>query len=457
MRNHPFVRAVFENLKPVRDGLPHHFLLACSGGADSTALLLVFHALQPQLSCRLTVITVDHNIRAAGQSAADAAFVAALCRRLAPPIPCITEELPAGAVARCAEERRRGIEDAARALRYRIFTRTAASVGADFIVTAHNKSDGYETALMRLFQGGGTASLRTMPALRGQYLRPLITVERSAIESFLTEQGAAWCEDATNAEDRYLRNRIRHILTPALGNTFGSWHTGLDKTLQRISLDCSFCDASLEAARAAFRGAADWQRCKHGALSMAAAFFDALHPALRLRLLEQGCTRLAVETRIPFGILRRMATESPQIKITAAGDLRLEHRGERLFLFRNTGYRALYKQRFYVLTIKECGRYPYPLGMLKAYEARGGVFLKDEDDEQGGVGPFTLPITVRAGCGGDRIQMKGGGLKAIKKIFNEWHVDSLARALLPIIIADNRIRALYGGLLGYKNRYVEEK
>ena len=56
--------------------------------------------------------------------------------------------------------------------------------------------------------------------------------------------------------------------------------------------------------------------------------------------------------------------------------------------------------------------------------------------------------------------MSSGKLKKLKKILNEWRVDSLARELLPIIIEDScvsrRIRALYGSLFGYKNRFVEE-
>ena len=158
MYSHSLIDAVFNNLKPFLTHIPCRFLLACSGGADSTALLLAFHQLQTRLHCRLTAVTVNHNIRSAEESAADSAFVAELCSRLEPPVPCVIAEIPAGEVARYAKERNRGMEDAARTLRYRLFEETAASVGADYIVTAHNRSDVYETALMRLFQGGNTAS-----------------------------------------------------------------------------------------------------------------------------------------------------------------------------------------------------------------------------------------------------------------------------------------------------------
>ena len=488
MCSNPFIDAVFDNLNPFLTHIPCHFLLACSGGADSTALLLAFHQLQTRLRCRLTAVTVNHNIRGAEESAADSAFVAELCNRLEPPISCMVTEIPAGEVARYAKERSRGTEDAARALRYRLFEETAASVGADYIVTAHNRSDVYETALMRLFQGGSTASLSVMPVRRGRYLRPLITVERSDIEAFLRQQGIEWCEDSTNAEDTYLRNRIRHHLVPALAMTFGGWRTGLDKTLQRISLDRSFCEEMLAAARTSYTGAsdaADWMHCKHGALAIAADFFDSLHPALRLRVLEQGCRRLGIGTRVPLGILLRLSSEcvaalevsassaaalripekqtDTRSKIAAAGALRLERRGARILLFDSTAYLTLYNQKSYFLTIPQCGKYAYPLGQLEVYHSANGIFVRDSEDKSGGIGPFTLPISVRSRCGGDRIQMKSGNVKEVKKILNEWQVDSLARELLPIIIEDTcirrrtRIRALYGSFLGYKNWFVEEQ
>ena len=484
MYSHPLINSILENVRPFIRGFSCHFLLACSGGADSTALLLAFRELQQTLRCRLSVITVNHNIRSAEESAADSAFVAGLCSRFEPPISCTVAEIPAGEVARYARERNRGTEDAARTLRYRLFEKTAATVGADFIVTAHNQSDVYETVLMRLFQGGNTASLSPMPLRRGRYLRPLITVERSSIEEFLRRQGIVWREDATNVQDAYLRNRIRLYLVPALTATFGGWHTGLDKTLQRIALDRSFCEEALAITHTdciSESDSADWEQCQHGAITIPAAFFDSLHPALRLRLLEQGCRRLGIGARVPLGILLRLSSVPAKVsegagnvlsipekqadahaKIEAAGALRLERRGNRILLFSSAAYMHLFDQKSYFLTITQCGLYAYPLGQLAVYESAAGIFVRDMEDKSEGIGPFSLPLSIRSRRGGDKIQMSSGKLKEVKKILNEWLVDSLARELLPIIIKDScvpkdaHIRALYGSMLGYKNWFVEE-
>jgi len=122
----------------------------------------------------------------------------------------------------------------------------------------------------------------------------------------------------------------------------------------------------------------------------------------------------------------------------------------------------LYNQKSYSLTITKCGLYVYPLGQLEVYKIAEGIFIRDSEDKSQGIGPLTLPLSIRSRRGGDRIQMSSGKLKEVKKILNEWHVDSLARELLPIIIEDSfiqkctRIRALYGSMLGYKNWFVEE-
>lgn len=471
---HPLTAIALKNLKPIIGKTSYHFLLACSGGADSTALFEVFRILQSILCYRLSVITVNHNIRSSEESIADIRFVEELCRKADPPIRCIIETIPAGAVAHFAQERKRGIEDAARALRYQLFEKTADSIGADFIVTAHNQNDMYETVLMRLFQGAGTASLSLMPVRRGRYIRPLIAAPRSLIEDFLRQQSIPWQEDATNAADTYLRNRIRHYLVPALQKTFGGWHGGLDKTLQRIGFDCLCCDQLLTSSSASV-DASMWVLRKHGALAMNAAYFDSLPSALRLRLLEDGCRRLQVRERVPLGALLRLSgIPSEQsgvfasaedctvnhITVDAAGALRLERRGKDILLFNSAAYLKYYEQRAYTLTIAQCGKYAYPFGVLQVYGTSASVFVKDSEDMSGGVGPFALPIFIRSRCRGDRIQMASGKLKQVKKIFNEWHVDSLARVLLPIIVegrsVPKRIRALYGSVLGYKNWFVEE-
>ncbi len=471
MIKHPVIEAVSHNLSAFFNGFSCRFLLTCSGGADSTALLTVFHHLQSLHSYSFSVLSVNHNVRSAEESAADAQFVADLCKTLTPAVPCYIEELPRNAVTCCAEVRKRGIEDAARVLRYRVFEKYAKKLHADFIVTAHNKNDVYETLLMRMFQGGGTHTLQKMPIRRGWYLRPLSTVSRSEIEAFLRRQNISWREDATNNENQYLRNRIRHFLIPALEQTFGTWHSGFDKTLQRIGFDRTFCDTALTEAQTAIaiketsysensRNGADditeWQLCKTQAVCISKNFFYSLPTALRLRLLEAGCTKLMISERIPLPLLLRLANIPIKTAVHDAGSLRFEQRDDRLFLFNKDAYNALYYQKDYTVSVTGSGLYSYPLGTFSVYKKDSAYFIKDSTELGSGIGPLTCPFYIRGRKNGDKIKMSNGHFKYVKKIFNEWGVDSLARELLPVIIEGDQLRALYGSPLKYKNWIVQQ-
>ncbi|MGP1577149.1 MAG: tRNA lysidine(34) synthetase TilS [Treponema sp.] len=469
------VQGVYSYLEPYLADASVHFLIACSGGADSVALLKVFHTIQSVLGFRISVVTVNHNIRESTVSAADASFVTQFCMSLSPPIPCFVEVLPPGAVADCAQNRKRGIEDAARYLRYQCFENVAAVVHANFIVTAHNRNDVYETVLMRLFQGGSPDSLRKMEVRRGKYLRPFIDVDRTMIEYFLHEEAIVWREDSTNAENTYLRNKIRHFLIPALSSVFGQWHSGLDKTLRKIALDSSFCFdylkerqmsffqqdtrtctipvESTETQTASAYCSSEWQCHPTGGLTISRLFFDSLAPALRLRLVEYACSLLGVPERVPLAVLLRLVETSGKTGVSAAASLRMERRGERIFLFNMMQYRTLLKEMLYVLAIQCEGVYNYPLGQLRVYKRADGYYIHCTDTDTA-VGPFKLPITVRGRQEGDIIQMSTGAFKSVKKIFNEWAVDSASRKFLPIVVEGSNLRALYGSPLGYPNWVV---
>ena len=87
------------------------------------------------------------------------------------------------------------------------------------IAVAHHKNDRAETVLFHLFRGTGPVGLEGIRPTREdkdgiEVIRPLLDVSRSEIEAYLKELQVGWCEDATNEEDDYCRNRIRHNILP---------------------------------------------------------------------------------------------------------------------------------------------------------------------------------------------------------------------------------------------------
>jgi tRNA(Ile)-lysidine synthase len=187
----------------VKEGIAAgRLVVAVSGGTDSTALLLSLH----DLNLDLVAAHVNHHLRGADADA-DEQFVRALCAHLGVPLRVADGTLDPERV------RARGIEAAAREVRYAHLTRIRDEERADYVATAHQKNDQAETVLMRLLTGSGIAGLRGIHPHRGDgFLRPLLDVTRAEIEAFLAERGVVPRVDRSNEDPRFLRNRVRAFL-----------------------------------------------------------------------------------------------------------------------------------------------------------------------------------------------------------------------------------------------------
>jgi tRNA(Ile)-lysidine synthase len=190
-------------------------VVAVSGGADSTALLLALHSLRHEHGARLHVAHLDHGLRN-DESRADAAFVRALAERL---------ELPFHGARWNTKRRmqRRGLSGEAglRTLRREFLETVARRVGARAILTAHTADDQLETILFRLVRGAGLRGLGGMRPRRGIWMKPMLEATRRDVEKDLTRAGQTWCVDSSNASHTYARNRIRHEAIPALLRSLG--------------------------------------------------------------------------------------------------------------------------------------------------------------------------------------------------------------------------------------------
>ena len=188
--------------------------VAVSGGADSVALLVAMADARSETGIVLSAIHVHHGLRGA-EADGDAQFVADLAKQL--DVPLRTEH---GDVAALAAERGRGIEEAARALRYRCFDELLASHNIHAVATAHTLDDQAETVLMKLLRGawteglGGIAPVVTVES--GRIVRPLLAVSRAEIVTYLEARGHPWREDSTNRELTFTRNRVRYTLLPQM-------------------------------------------------------------------------------------------------------------------------------------------------------------------------------------------------------------------------------------------------
>ena len=190
-----------------RAGLHHgeSLVVAVSGGADSMCLLaaLADHGAHP-----LIVAHVNHLLRG-DESDADEAFVREWC--VGQGIPCHVERADVAALAR---ERRCGIEEAARILRYDFLERVRVETGARYIVTAHTGSDLVETMLFHLIRGTKVTGMSALRERHGHILRPLLSWTRDDVLASIREHAIPYREDSSNADTRYLRNHIRREIIP---------------------------------------------------------------------------------------------------------------------------------------------------------------------------------------------------------------------------------------------------
>lgn len=188
-------------------------LLAVSGGADSVALLRAMRNLAARTEL-LHVAHFNHGWRGA-ESDQDEQFVRYLCEQLE--LPFVTERAD-GNVVRS--------EQAARDARYAFLTKAAYAAGARYVVTAHTASDRVETMLHNLCRGTGLSGVAAPTQFRDLHddlvlARPLLRCTRSQVVEYLRAIDQIYRDDASNANETFKRNFIRHRVLPLLQQTYG--------------------------------------------------------------------------------------------------------------------------------------------------------------------------------------------------------------------------------------------
>ena len=262
--------------------------VAVSGGSDSVALLLLLHALAPAAGWQLTVLHFDHAWRA--DSAADAAFVAALARRLGWPVRLARAHSP-----RATADR----EQHARRARYAFFQQCVAAEDLAWVGTAHTADDQAETVMLRLLRGSGPTGLAGILPRRGlvpggpaMLARPLLWARREELRAWLRSQAQPWCDDPTNLDLHPRRNRLRLGFLPPLAAAF---NPSLVRSLCDLA-DIVRAEEEYWAGVVASAFARLWQPHPAGG-RFPRADFASLPLALRRRLVREAVRRLQGDLR----------------------------------------------------------------------------------------------------------------------------------------------------------------
>ena len=137
------------------------------------------------------------------------------------------------------------VQMAARELRYDWFRSLIRSEGFDSVAVAHNLNDNVETFLINLSRGTGLHGLTGMSPRTGDIIRPLLFATREEIASYASARGIDFREDRSNAEVKYIRNRIRHKVIPELEKVNHGILAAVADTMKHLSSDSSLVDTYL--------------------------------------------------------------------------------------------------------------------------------------------------------------------------------------------------------------------
>ncbi len=269
-------------------------VVAVSGGADSTALLLALDELKShnKLALDICVAHLDHRLRKS--SARDAKWVADLATRLG-----YRSVVGRSKVAEDAEAASDNLEQAARKARYAFLERTAKKVSAGYVLTAHTMDDQAETVLLRLMRGSAGAGLGGMEAVRPlaknssiKLVRPLLWARRADTEAYCRLRKTEFLFDEMNDDDSFARVKVRKHLLPLMESFNNKIVEALSRTAAQLREDGAvlFDDSGALLKRAALDG-----ETKTPALDV--KVLSAAPSALRRRALRQWISEARGSTR----------------------------------------------------------------------------------------------------------------------------------------------------------------
>ncbi len=199
---------------------PTGIALAVSGGGDSMAMLALAHEWARVMGVGLSVVTVDHGLRA--ESATEAQMVAQECQALGHPHTTL----------RWQWDGQGNLQDAARRARLDLIAGWLGDL--NHVLFAHTQDDVAETLLMRLLRGSGVEGLSAIEArqwvsarwpdaaglpVAGQgfwQIRPLLDVSRAELRHYADTLKLPYVDDPSNEDPRFDRARLRQVMS-ALG------------------------------------------------------------------------------------------------------------------------------------------------------------------------------------------------------------------------------------------------
>lgn len=370
-------------------------------------LFLVFELMEKSGISKPIVCYLDHKIRS--ETLVETELIEMHCAKKNVKFFKLEANVP-----KLAQKTKMSIEETGRWVRYKKFSRVKSNPGPAIICTAHHSDDYFESLLMHFIRGGGRSALKTMPIFKiinsqTRLFRPLMFINKKTILENMEKFNIRYIEDPTNFSEKFLRNKIRSKIVPFLKeqglNTVKIW-----KNFHKESNLPSIDNISINQIEYLSIDRKIFNFCvlSHTTLkNLLDVYLESmgLFPA-KTSLLNE----LQKQSSYNNSLKNRIFTENKELVVSATpqGEVWLFNRKAGCF----KGFNTFIKQKQKLgqndeLTISYNGK-------TRVYESLNEIEVKGFQN-----GMF--------------VQMRSGGRKKIKKIFQEKKIPSVVRKYIPVL------------------------
>ncbi len=401
-------------------------IVGVSGGVDSVALL---HTLIKE-GVAVEVVHVNYQLRGE-DSDLDEALVRAVCTENGVAFTVESVDLEAE-----AKKTGESIQMAARRHRYAFLSETAVLRNATHIAVGHHADDQAETVLLNMLRGAGPEGLSGMPAVRplsgALLVRPFLDVRRKEILSYAAAQQLSWREDASNHSGKYMRNRIRSSVIPAMDQASGK--DAAAAIARSAALVRAYVEDNLQPNVAAMF--ADAANVPDRSLSLEA--LERASPVWRARLILEALQRWAPDVERTQATADRVETlmrMQPGRRIQLGGITIWRDRDRLTF----QGPLPVYKS--VELWAGQPARIPSgEVWMALRTNVRLRLEPPDENTAFVDAGRLAFPLLVRKWRRGDRLQPLGmSGSKKVSDLLTDTKVRPSGRHGVQVVTSDGQV------------------